>query len=97
MTQCVLVSDDGQTQVWRINDDSGKQIGSDVVPIPTTAQTNAQTLQQQPLNAIAGNITYINTASPTAAVTTAQVKALSRQVNALIKLFFNQTDDTTGT
>lgn len=97
MTQRVLISDDGTTQVYRVNDDSGNRIGTDVVTTPTTAQTNAAMLQAAVLAAIAGNITYIGTASPTAAQTTVQVKALSRQMDALIKLTFGQTDTTDGT
>lgn len=66
-------------------------------PPPPAAQVNAQVLQGKALNALVDNITYIGTAAPSAAVTTAQVKSLSRQVNALIKLMFAQTDDTSGT
>src|SRR5690242_1024063 len=62
-----------------------------------TQTANRVSLESKAASAVASNITYINLASPTTAQTTAQVKALSRQVNALIKLVLNQLDDTTGT
>ena len=58
------------------------------------ATANGQTLRQQATQALAANRTYIGLTSPTAAQTTAQVKALSRQMNGLIRLFLCQLDGT---
>lgn len=55
---------------------------------------NQRTIRTAAANALATNRTYIGTASPTAAVTTAQVKALSRQMNGLIRLTLGQLDGT---
>lgn len=64
------------------------------VPTPDPAGVNAETLRQQALAALSSNRTYVALASPTAAQTTAQVKALSRQVNGLIRLALGQFDGT---
>lgn len=66
-------------------------------PAPPVAQQNSQLIQALLAAAIANNITYINTTTPTAVVTTLQVKALSRQVNALIRYTLGQLDTTDGT
>ena len=67
-----------------------------VKPVDPTV-TNRATLTTAATNALASNITYIALASPTAAQQTAQVKALTRQVDALIKLTLGLLDDTAGT
>jgi hypothetical protein len=59
-----------------------------------TAAVNADALRQAAADALATNRTYVGLATPTAAQTTAQVKALSRQVNALIRLALGQLDGT---
>lgn len=50
------------------------------------ATTNRESIQAQARTALAANKTYANLAPPTAAQTTAQVKALSRQMNGVIRL-----------
>ncbi|MDX6218756.1 MAG: hypothetical protein QOJ48_437 [Frankiales bacterium] len=59
----------------------------------TPEQDNTLTLQQQAVNALTANRTYV-ASTPTAAQTTAQVKALSRQVNGLIRMLLQQLDGT---
>lgn len=56
--------------------------------------TNQQTLQQQALTALVNNRTYTGLASPSTAQTTAQVKALSQQMNGVIRLALGQLDAT---
>ncbi len=96
MTQRVLISDDGVTQVYRINDDNGHQIGTDVVSIPTTAQVNQTTLQTQAANALTTNSAFLAIAAPTNAQVLAQTKALTRQTSALIRLTLGLLDSTDG-
>lgn len=55
---------------------------------------NRTTIETQAAAALAGNKTYAALATPTAAQTTAQVKALSRQVNGVIRLLLGQLDAT---
>lgn len=62
--------------------------------VDVTAEVNQRTIEDQALAALTANRTYIDRASPTAAQTTAQVKALSRQNNALIRLLLGQLDGT---
>lgn len=60
---------------------------------PGTPTANLMAIQQQAEAALAANRAYV-TGTPTAAQTTAQVKALSRQVNGLIRLFLSRLDGT---
>lgn len=58
---------------------------------------NGRTLQQKARQALIDNGTYLAIATPTAAQNTAQVKRLTRQVNALIRLQLNELADVTDT
>lgn len=59
-----------------------------------TAETNDRAIRDQAAQAMVGNRAYVALAAPTAAQTTAQVKALSQQMNALIRLALGQLDAT---
>lgn len=61
---------------------------------PTIEDANAEAIRAQAQAAMAANRTYLAIASPSAAQTTAQVKALTRQVQALIRLALGQLDGT---
>jgi len=62
-----------------------------------TASANEATLRAKAATALASNATFQAIASPTQAQALAQVKDLTRQVNALIKLATQSLSDTTGT
>lgn len=53
---------------------------------------NAATLRNRAQTALAANATFLALASPTAAQVATQTKALTRQVNALIRLAVNALD-----
>lgn len=57
-----------------------------IVPKAGTSAANAQTLLDKAAQALTTNATYLGRGNPTAAQTTAQVQALTRQINALIRL-----------
>lgn len=59
-----------------------------------TQNTNRATIQQQAATALDTNRTFLALASPTNAQTLAQVKALTRQNQGIIRLLLNQLDST---
>lgn len=71
------------TQVWVVRDKTEDEIARDA---DATAESNATTLQGLARAALVGNKAFLNLASPTNAQTLAQVRALTRQNNALIRL-----------
>lgn len=58
---------------------------------------NMRTLLDKADQAMTSNATYLALGNPTAAQNTAQIKALTRQVNALVRLTLGRHEDTTGT
>lgn len=59
-----------------------------------TERTNATTVRDKASTALADNKAFLAVASPTNAQVVAQVKALTRQNNALIRLALNRFDAT---
>lgn len=88
-----LISDDGVVRVWRITDAAGIVVGQDVEAVPTPAMLNEATLLDRAAQALTVNRAFLDLASPTNAQTLAQVKALTRQVSALIRLQLRALDD----
>lgn len=74
-------------------DGEGNVIESQTVELPPEL-ANYDTLRQRARAALAANRTYLALATPTAAQNTAQVNALTRQVQALIRFTLS---DLTGT
>ncbi|HEY0751426.1 MAG TPA: hypothetical protein VGD26_09725 [Chitinophagaceae bacterium] len=62
-----------------------------------TISANEDSLVSKARAALNSNNTYLAIASPTAAQNTAQIKSLTRQINALIKLQIRDLLDITGT
>ena len=73
--------------------ENGVLVDTTLVPVPREL-VNADAIRATALNALAANRTYVALATPTAAQTTAQVKALTRQMNGVIRLLLNQLDGT---
>ena len=76
------------TQTWTVRDKTSAELASD------TAATNNTTLRDQARTALDTNTTFLAVASPTNAQVVAQVKALTRQCNGLIRLTIGALDST---
>lgn len=79
-----------------IYEDTNKRVEQDETGAQrvTYANPNEDTLRKQAAQALAANRIFLAIATPTAAQNTAQIKALTRQVQALIRFTL---DDLTGT
>jgi hypothetical protein len=82
--------------VWQ-NGQRVRQTVTEDVPDPSQTDLNRTSLLAAAGNAIGGNITALNVASPTNAQVIAQVKALTRQNNVLIRVICGLLDSTDGT
>lgn len=76
---------------------AAQNAAADTAAAEATAGVNEQTLRDRARAAMTGNATYLGRSSPTAAQNTAQIQALTRQVNALIKLEVRDLNATDGT
>lgn len=75
-----------RTDTIQRQDSTGRVLASDTVQVDITAEVNADTLRSRSTAALVTNATYLAIASPTVAQNTAQVKALTKQIDALIRL-----------
>lgn len=71
--------------------DNGVLVEDYTVPKPLT-QYNAETLRERAATALTNNADFLALASPTQAQAVAQIKALTRQVNGLIRLGLDRLD-----
>jgi hypothetical protein len=96
---------DDVTRIATLFDKAGAQTGTrpftsaentraDAVAAAAAAGANRVTIESQVAAAITANKAYVALASPTNAQTTAQVKALSRQLNGVMRLLTGQLDAT---
>jgi len=74
-----------------VYDGHGNLISTETVTIPDSI-VNLDTLHQKAMAALTNNATYLGIANPTNAQAVAQVTALTRQVNGIIRILLNQTD-----
>jgi len=82
----------------RINTHAGRGGILEAVDLPDDPiQVNTDTLHARCHQALSTNAAFLALASPTNAQTLAQVKVLTRECTALIRLLLNQVDDITGT
>lgn len=80
-----------RNQTW---DRAGNLIFEEVVETDITAETNESSVSAAALAAWQANKDFLALPSPTNAQNAAQVKALTRQNNALIRLLLNRFDGT---
>lgn len=62
-------------------------------PAVDIAYNNSVTIKDRAATALTNNVTFLALGSPSNAQVVAQVKALTRQVNGLIRLTINSLDD----
>lgn len=86
---------DGSTTQRAFNADENAAADRDVAI--RTRQTNLDALKTKALSAFNANKAFLAIASPTNADIVAQVKLLTRENNALIKVLFDQLQDQDGT
>lgn len=79
------------TEVWTSRPKTQAEVDA------TTAATNDADLRAKAATALTNNGTYLGIGSPTNAQAVAQVGALTRQANALIRLAIRALSDTSGT
>lgn len=72
-------------------DDKGNLVTEHDLEIPAES-VNRDAVEATARSALAANRTFVALASPSAAQSTAQVKALSRQVNGLIRVLLGAFD-----
>lgn len=92
--QFVVYASDGSTVIATEAYDAAENAAATVRAAAAVAATNEQTLRNQAMQARATNDTFLGIASPTNAQIAAQVKALTRQNNGLIRLVLRRFDST---
>lgn len=92
VSDTTVTNPDGSTIETIIFSDGSKSI--QFTPAAGSPAANVQTLQQQAQTALTNNRTYLAIPTPTTAQVTAQVKALTQQHQALIRLALAQFDAT---
>lgn len=102
VTTSVTLSDTALETVFRdtfTDNVTAKVIATSVRVVPKSGSPafNQNDLETKARAALTANATYLAIASPTVAQNTAQTKALTRQVNALIKFALGDFTDVSGT
>ena len=84
-TSSIVIGDDGTTTSIQIQRPDGTALTTSLPTYPVANQANAQTIAARANTALTNNVAYLGIASPTNAQVVAQVAALTRQVDGLIR------------
>lgn len=84
----LIVSLSGPTELWTVRNKTQAELDAD------RDQANNTTIRQQANNALADNRTYLQIPSPTNVQVIAQVRALTQQMNGVIRLILGKLDGT---
>lgn len=101
MAAAAVVSDttvpnpDGSTTRTITYADGSKSVQT--TPAAGSPAANFDAIRQMLVNSLATHTTYIAIAAPTTAQNTAEIKALAKTIDQLIRLGLPQLDSTTGT
>lgn len=90
--RCIGVST--KTYYNQVFNKQGQVVSEEIVVIDSTIEDNDRTLRERAQNALANNNTFMNLTAPTNAQNAAQIKALTRQMNAIIRLVVGALDNT---
>jgi hypothetical protein len=77
--------------------DSKGNVEITTTPSPGTPASNVAVIQQRAQQALLANATYLAIPNPTAGQNVAQVQALTKECNGLIRLLLGILDSTSGT
>lgn len=88
----VLVEDQGNVKLYNIVNEEGIVVGQEREQMFSTEEVNRLSILNKANQALADNVAFLALTPPTAAQIAAQVKALTRQNNALIRLVLNRMD-----
>lgn len=92
VSDTTVTNPDGSTIETVIFSDGSQSV--QFTPGPGTPLANQQTLQSQAQTALVNNRAFLAIGSPSNAQVSTQVKALTNQVQALIRMALNQFDGT---
>ncbi len=76
--------------------EKGRLVATRTEPVPPEV-TNADALRDKATAALTANATYLALPSPTNAQNLAQIRALTRETNALVRLLLGSLDSLDGT
>jgi len=96
-TRELITSDDPTVRRYRVRDDAGQEIGTDVEAVRTPRQVNETTIRSRVAALLTPSAAYLALPNPTATQTTAQVQRNARLTIALAKIALGQLDTTDGT
>lgn len=87
-----LIHETEAERVYEVTDAGGVVVGYDTEAIPTPAMLTEASIRAKARSALTANATFLAVPSPSAAQTTAQVKLLTRETQALIRLLLAEFD-----
>ncbi len=87
-----LIEETAEFRRYRVTNAQGAVIGEDREAILSGAALTEQSLRSKAAVALQANAAFLAKATPTNAEVTAQVKLLTRECNALIRLVLSQLD-----
>lgn len=94
MNRTLIETLDDGTKVYEVTTDAGRVIIHDHTGLFTQEETNRSEIESKARDALVANRAFIAIASPSNAQNAAQLKALTRQVNGLIRLTLGDLEGT---